>query len=119
MYGILPGEVSADGHEWSMGAYASDFIEKTWPLNYGHDSSKKHPYHSEGKLKVAYPGGGDGRLLTPYSGQPGAEVQVQLWVGVTIVGAPFGTMATKPRSLSGPAPESATPAAAACEIPPA
>jgi DNA-binding beta-propeller fold protein YncE len=28
------GEVSADGHEWSMGAYATDFMEKTWPLYY-------------------------------------------------------------------------------------
>ena len=29
-------EVSADGHEWTMGAYATDFVEKTWPLSYGH-----------------------------------------------------------------------------------
>jgi hypothetical protein len=28
------GEVSADGHEWSMAAYATDFMEKTWPLYY-------------------------------------------------------------------------------------
>ncbi len=28
-------EVSADGHNWSVGAYASDYIEKTTPLNYG------------------------------------------------------------------------------------
>jgi hypothetical protein len=34
-------EVSADGHEWSMGAYATDFVEKTWPLSYGHSKSKK------------------------------------------------------------------------------
>ncbi len=33
-------EVSADGHEWSMGAYATDFVEKTWPLNYGHGKQK-------------------------------------------------------------------------------
>ena len=25
-------EVSADGHEWTMGAYATDFVEKSWPL---------------------------------------------------------------------------------------
>ena len=24
-------EVSADGHNWSMGAYATDYLEKTWP----------------------------------------------------------------------------------------
>ena len=28
-------EVSADGHEWSMGAYATDFVERNWPLSYG------------------------------------------------------------------------------------
>ena len=25
-------EVSADGHEWTMAAYATDFVERTWPL---------------------------------------------------------------------------------------
>jgi len=28
-------EVSEDGHNWSMGAYATDVVEKTWPTNYG------------------------------------------------------------------------------------
>ncbi|MBC6492062.1 beta-propeller fold lactonase family protein [Flavihumibacter stibioxidans] len=28
-------EVSADGHNWSMGAYATDYNEKTWPTAYG------------------------------------------------------------------------------------
>ena len=28
-------EVSMDGHSWSMGAYATDYIEKTWPTSYG------------------------------------------------------------------------------------
>lgn len=28
-------EVSADGHNWSMGAYANDYVEKTWPTQYG------------------------------------------------------------------------------------
>jgi len=28
-------EVSADGHNWSMAAYANDYIEKTWPTEYG------------------------------------------------------------------------------------
>jgi YVTN family beta-propeller protein len=27
-------EVSEDGHNWSMAAYATDIIEKTWPTNY-------------------------------------------------------------------------------------
>ena len=28
-------EVSADGHQWSMGAYATDYMEKSWPTSYG------------------------------------------------------------------------------------
>ncbi len=51
-------EVSADGHEWTMGAYASDFIEKNWPLSYGHNASKKYPYPSEGNFPIATPAGG-------------------------------------------------------------
>lgn len=49
-------EVSADGHEWSMGAYANDFVEKTWPLNYR--KAKKIPYPSEGRFPIAAPAGG-------------------------------------------------------------
>jgi hypothetical protein len=49
-------EVSADGHEWTMGAYASDFVEKTWPMNYRH--SHKFPYPSEGHFPIADPAGG-------------------------------------------------------------
>ena len=51
-------EVSADGHEWTMGAYASDFVEKTWPLSYGHDRRGKYPYPAEGNLALATPAGG-------------------------------------------------------------
>jgi hypothetical protein len=50
--------VSADGHEWSMGAYASDFVEKMWPMNYGHDRNGKFPYPSEGYFPIATPAGG-------------------------------------------------------------
>jgi YVTN family beta-propeller protein len=51
-------EVSADGHEWSMGAYATDFVEKMWPLDYGHNGSRKFPYPSEGVFPIAFPAGG-------------------------------------------------------------
>jgi WD40 repeat protein len=51
-------EVSADGHEWSMGAYATDFVEKMWPLDYGHNRSGKFPYPSEGNFPIATPAGG-------------------------------------------------------------
>ena len=51
-------EVSADGHEWSMGAYATDFVEKHWPLSYGHGKGGKIPYPSEGGFPIAVPAGG-------------------------------------------------------------
>src|SRR5262249_13721200 len=53
----VDGEVSADGHEWSMGAYASDFVERIWPLGYRGD--RRVPYPSEGAvLEAAKPSGG-------------------------------------------------------------
>lgn len=51
-------EVSADGHEWSLGAYATDYVEKSWPLSYGHNARGKVPYPSEGKFAVAMPASG-------------------------------------------------------------
>lgn len=45
-------EVSADGHNWSMAAYATDFVEKTWPTSYG---SRGGNYDFEGTRKAAYP----------------------------------------------------------------
>ncbi len=50
-------EVSADGHEWTMGAYATDFVERTWPLSYRGD--QRVPYPAEGTLPtIAPPAGG-------------------------------------------------------------
>jgi YVTN family beta-propeller protein len=51
-------EVSADGHEWSMGAYATDFVEKMWPMDYGHNRSMKFPYPAEGYFPIAFPASG-------------------------------------------------------------
>ncbi len=52
------GEVSADGHEWSMGAYATDFVEKVWPLVYRPGERKKIGYPAEGSYPIATPAGG-------------------------------------------------------------
>jgi YVTN family beta-propeller protein len=52
------GEVSANGHEWSMGAYATDFVEKVWPLVYRPDPHKKIGYPAEGNYVIATPAGG-------------------------------------------------------------
>jgi 6-phosphogluconolactonase (cycloisomerase 2 family) len=56
----VEGEVSADGHEWTMGAYATDFVEKVWPLSYrGSPTGKMSFYPSEGAFDyVARPAGG-------------------------------------------------------------
>ncbi|HEX5082043.1 MAG TPA: beta-propeller fold lactonase family protein [Blastocatellia bacterium] len=48
-------EVSADGHNWSMAAYATDYTEKTWPTNY---SGRGRTYDYEGGKKIARPTGG-------------------------------------------------------------
>ncbi len=48
-------EVSADGHNWSMGAYATDFVEKIWPPNYG---KKGFDYLFEGDDANAFPTNG-------------------------------------------------------------
>lgn len=44
------GEVSADGHSWSMGAYATDYLEKNWPTSYG---GRGGSYPGEGMNKTA------------------------------------------------------------------
>ena len=49
-------EVSADGHEWTMAAYATDFVERTWPLGYRGD--RRVPYPAEGAFDIASPAGG-------------------------------------------------------------
>jgi YVTN family beta-propeller protein len=53
----VDGEVSADGHQWSMAAYATDFVEKVWPLTYrGSPRKKLAAYPSEGQYdSVARP----------------------------------------------------------------
>jgi len=53
-------EVSPDGHEWTMGAYATDFVEKIWRVEipHGHNESGKYAYPSEGIFPMATPAGG-------------------------------------------------------------
>ncbi|MGY3053045.1 YVTN family beta-propeller protein [Pedobacter sp. UYEF25] len=45
-------EVSADGHNWSMAAYANDYVEKSWPISYG---GRGGTYDFEGTRKIAFP----------------------------------------------------------------
>lgn len=46
----VDGEVSADGHNWSMGGYATDYLEKTWVTSYG---GRGGDYDAEGNRKIA------------------------------------------------------------------
>jgi YVTN family beta-propeller protein len=58
-------EVSYDGHAYSMGAYATDFVEKIWPTNYG----------ERGGL---YLGEGGGTMRNPF-GNVTAPADGYLW----------------------------------------
>ena len=51
----VDGEVSADGHNWTMGAYATDFLEKNWVSSYG---GRGGSYDAEGNREVANNKGG-------------------------------------------------------------
>jgi YVTN family beta-propeller protein len=46
------GEVSADGHNWSTSAHATDYLEKNWVTSYG---SRGGTYPGEGQKEVANP----------------------------------------------------------------
>src|SRR3954467_12023108 len=43
-------EVSADGHNWSLGGYATDYLEKTWPTSY---DDRGGDYDAEGNRAIA------------------------------------------------------------------
>jgi sugar lactone lactonase YvrE len=47
-------EVSAGGHEWSTAGYASEFVEKSWPVSYGHHASHV-PYPAGARYAAALP----------------------------------------------------------------
>lgn len=48
----VDGEVSADGHNWTMGANANDYLEKTWVSSYG---GRGGNYDAEGNREIANP----------------------------------------------------------------
>jgi DNA-binding beta-propeller fold protein YncE len=50
-------EISASGHDWSTAAYCSEFIERLWPVNYGHRGTNT-PYPGEGGYLAAVPASG-------------------------------------------------------------
>lgn len=48
-------EVSADGHNWSDAAYATDFVEKNWPTQYG---GRGGTYDYEPNVTISRPSSG-------------------------------------------------------------
>jgi len=48
------GEVSSDGHQWSTAAYASDFLEKSWPSSYSRVASEETGYRSAASESPRY-----------------------------------------------------------------
>jgi YVTN family beta-propeller protein len=47
--------VSADGHSWSLGAFANDYLERTWPANY----AQRRPFYDfEDGAEAAVPHSG-------------------------------------------------------------
>lgn len=48
-------EVSMDGHSWSMGGYANDYLEKNWVVSYG---GRGGSYDGEGNRAIANNKGG-------------------------------------------------------------
>ena len=48
-------EVSPDGHNWSVGAVATDYVQKTWPAGY---SGRNRSYDWEGGSSAPVPEGG-------------------------------------------------------------
>ncbi len=48
-------EVSADGHNWSDAAYATDFVEKNWPTQYG---GRGGTYDYEPNVTISSPSSG-------------------------------------------------------------
>jgi YVTN family beta-propeller protein len=48
-------DVSASGHNWSMGALSNDYVEKIWPSNY---AGRRPQYDFEGQDPIATPPSG-------------------------------------------------------------
>jgi YVTN family beta-propeller protein len=46
----VDGEVSADGHNWTLGGYSNDYLEKNWVTSYG---GRGGTYDAEGNREIA------------------------------------------------------------------
>jgi len=48
-------QVSADGHNWTVGAFANDYLERMWPPNYG-GRRKAYDFEDEASASTAHNG---------------------------------------------------------------
>jgi YVTN family beta-propeller protein len=82
-------EVSMDGHAFSTAAYATDYVEKVWPMNYGRRGGR---YLSEGggTMRNAY-----GNIAAP---QPGYIWDFCRRAGVSV--RSYGEFAERERGLA-------------------
>ena len=63
-------EVSPDGHNWSVGAVATDYVQKTWPTGY---SGRDRAYDWEGGSSAPAPEGG---YLWDFASRAGVNFRV-------------------------------------------
>jgi YVTN family beta-propeller protein len=82
-------EVSADGHNWSTAAVATDYVQKLWPATY---SNRDRPYDYEGGSSAPAPRGG---YLWAHAARAGVSYRVY---------GEFGRSTVGPSSRTTPAP---------------
>jgi DNA-binding beta-propeller fold protein YncE len=62
---LVNAEVSPDGHNWSMAAYTTDYLQRTVPSNYG---GKGRSYDYEGSNRGRLPSGDEDDVNAPANG---------------------------------------------------
>ena len=86
-------EVSADGHNWSMAAFANDYLEKMWPQNYG---GRRKPYDFEDGADASVPHAG---FL--WNGAVASHVSLRNYGEFTTQSMPGGPVTTQMPGLGG------------------
>ena len=91
--------VSADGHNWSLGAFANDYLEKMWPLNY---AGRRPDYDFEDGAEASSPHAGylwDAAARAHISARNYGEF---VTAGPTASGTPVSTTFDRLRAITDP-----------------
>ena len=108
------GEVSGDGHEWSMAAITSDYNEKTWEIGY---RSKERTYDYQGSLGDEHPLDlGEPDVDDPSTGYIWDNVASHE-LSYRIYGEFVNAVWCKPAKKGAASPKAGTPSAASAECP--